>query len=50
MIFKVVVEPRAILDIQDAIDYYESKQSGLGKYFYQIIEDYIETLTRSPFF
>ena len=34
MIFEVVIEPRAILDIQDAIDYYESKQIGLGDYFY----------------
>jgi toxin ParE1/3/4 len=32
MIFKIVIEPRALLDIQDGIDYYESKQSGLGEY------------------
>ena len=34
MIYKVVIEPRAILDIQDAIDYYDSKQNGLGTYFF----------------
>lgn len=50
MIFEVVIEPRAILDIQDAIDYYEAKQSGLGEYFHQIIDDHIETLTKNPFF
>jgi len=50
MIYKVVIEPRAILDIQDAIDYYESKQSGLGEYFYQVIDEHIDTLTKSPFF
>jgi toxin ParE1/3/4 len=42
MIFEVVIEPRAILDIQDAIDYYESKQSGLGEYFYEVIDGHIE--------
>jgi len=50
MIFEVVIEPRALLDIQDAISYYESKKSGLGEYFYQVIEDHIETLTKNPFF
>jgi hypothetical protein len=50
MIYKVVIEPRAILDIQDAIDYYDSKQNGLGKYFLQVVEEHIITLTKSPFF
>lgn len=50
MIFEVVIEPRAILDIQDAIDYYESKQIGLGEYFYQVIDEHIEALTKNPFF
>ena len=43
MIFEVVIEPRAILDIQDAVDYYESKQNGLGEHFYQVIDDHIES-------
>jgi hypothetical protein len=46
MIYKVVIDPRAILDIQDAIDYYESKQNGLGEYFYQVVEEHIETLAK----
>ncbi|SCY21893.1 ParE toxin of type II toxin-antitoxin system, parDE [Flavobacterium anhuiense] len=50
MIFEVVIEPRAILDIQDAIDYYESKQVGLGEYFYQTVDENIERLTKNPFF
>ena len=50
MIYKVVIEPRAILDMQDAIDYYESKQIGLGEYFYQMVEEHIETLSKSPYF
>ena len=50
MIYKVVIEPRAILDLQDAIDYYESKQNGLGEYFCQVVDEHVETLTKSPFF
>ena len=50
MIYKVVIEPRAILDIQDAIDYYDSKHNGLGTYFFQVIEEHILTLTKSTFF
>jgi toxin ParE1/3/4 len=50
MIYKVVIEPRAILDLQEAIDYYDSKQSGLGEYFYQVVDKHIETLVKSPFF
>ncbi len=50
MIYKVVIEPRAIIDIQDAIDYYDSKQHGLGEYFYQVVEEHIETLAKNPFF
>ncbi|TPG43831.1 type II toxin-antitoxin system RelE/ParE family toxin [Flavobacterium pectinovorum] len=44
------MEPRALPDIQDAIDYYESKQIGLGDYFYQVIDEHIDTLTLNPFF
>ncbi|TDD96941.1 hypothetical protein [Flavobacterium cellulosilyticum] len=50
MIYKVVIEPRAILDIQDAINYYDSKQDGLGELFYQVVDQHIKTLTKSPFF
>lgn len=50
MIFEVVIEPRAILDIQEAINYYESKQENLGEHFYQVINEHIEILTQNPFF
>lgn len=33
MTFSTVLDPRAIQDIQQAIDYYEEKQSGLGEQF-----------------
>ncbi|MCD9575765.1 type II toxin-antitoxin system RelE/ParE family toxin [Flavobacterium soyae] len=50
MIFNIVIEPRALADIQEAIDYYESKQSGLGEYFYQVIDEHLDTLSKNPFF
>lgn len=45
MIFEVIIEPRAILGLQGAIYYCESKQSGLGEYFYQVIDEHVEVLT-----
>ena len=50
MIYKIVIKPRAIIDIQKAIDYYESKQIGLGEYFYQIVDEHIGAITKNPFF
>ncbi|UUF12145.1 MULTISPECIES: type II toxin-antitoxin system RelE/ParE family toxin [Flavobacterium] len=50
MIFNIVIEPRALVDIQEAIDYYESKQNGLGEYFYQVIDEHLDTLSENPFF
>ncbi|WPO77317.1 type II toxin-antitoxin system RelE/ParE family toxin [Flavobacterium sp. KACC 22761] len=50
MSFEVVIEPRALADIQDAIDYYESKQVGLGDCFYQVVDDHLNTLSINPFF
>lgn len=50
MKFKVVIEPRAILDIQEAVDYYDSRQVGLGEYFYETLDSHIETLKINPFF
>lgn len=44
------MEPRAILDIQEAVDYYDFKQIGLGDYFYQAFEEHIEVLSKNPFF
>ena len=37
-IFSLTIEPEALVDIQNAIDYYNSCQSGLGKRFYKAIE------------
>ena len=50
MKFKIVIEPRAIFDIQDAVDYYDSRQKGLGEYFYDTLNVHIESLKINPFF
>jgi hypothetical protein len=50
MSFKIVIEPRAIFDIQEAVDYYDFKQIGLGEYFIQAFEEHIEILRKNPFF
>jgi toxin ParE1/3/4 len=50
MSYKIVIEPRAIADIQNAVDYYEVKREDLGAYFYQIVDEYIESIAKNPFF
>ena len=50
MNYKIVIEPRAIIDIQDAVDYYDFKKVGLGEYFYNALEEHIEILAKSPLF
>lgn len=50
MNYKIVIEPRAIIDIQDAVNYYDFKKVGLGEYFYNALEEHIEILSKSPLF
>ena len=50
MNYKVVIEPRALIDIQDAVDYYDSKSEGLGIRFYNTLESHIRILAKTPFF
>ncbi|MEM6264299.1 MAG: hypothetical protein AAGI38_17430 [Bacteroidota bacterium] len=33
MAYLVVIDPAAIVDIQQAVDYYETQQPGLGQRF-----------------
>lgn len=50
MTFTVVIEPRALADIQTAIDYYEEQQTGLCKKFNSVLDKHIGTLKTNPFF
>ena len=50
MSYKIVIEPRAIFDIQNAVDYYDLKQVGFCEYFYQSLEEAIEVLSKNTSF
>ncbi len=41
MPFKIKLEPEAVADIQDAIDWYNEQQSGLGKNIIQKSSTYL---------
>ena len=50
MNYAVVIEPRALDEIQEAIDYYNLISPRLGEKFYAELDSYFETLARSPKF
>ncbi len=50
MVFKIKLEPLVILDIEEAIEFYNKKQIGLGKRFHQTIKLAFETLALNPFY
>ena len=41
---KLTIEPEAQIEIEDAIDWYESKQKGLGLEFFNYLDGYFKTL------
>jgi len=48
MVFKV--NPQAKIDIQDQIHFYNDKQKGLGKRFYNDVKSTFKTIRKNPFF
>ncbi len=50
MNFSLVIETRAIGDIQEAIDYYDGQQPGLGERFKGALNKRLLTLEKNPFF
>lgn len=50
MAFRVDIENRAYLQIQEAIDYFNSLESNLGESFYLEFCSAIDTLEINPFF
>jgi toxin ParE1/3/4 len=48
--YSVVIEPRALFDIQDAINYYDDIKIGLGEVFYDIVNEYIDAIAINPFY
>ncbi|MCH8557033.1 MAG: type II toxin-antitoxin system RelE/ParE family toxin [Balneolia bacterium] len=50
MAFRIVVDPRAIDDIQQAIAFLDEKQPGLGKRFDAELNKFVLRLGKNPFF
>ena len=50
MSFKIIIGPEARLDIQEAIDWYNKQQKGLGKKFHSTVLKHINSLIKNPNF
>ena len=50
MSFSVLIDKRAIKDLQQAISYYDDQQIGLGKRFADEVDNYIVILSENPFY
>jgi toxin ParE1/3/4 len=48
--YKIAIEPRAFGEIQQAIDYYNERQKGLGKRFLSSVKKTVEIIRESPFY
>ncbi|MCB0430805.1 MAG: type II toxin-antitoxin system RelE/ParE family toxin [Flavobacteriales bacterium] len=50
MLYVLVLDPLAIRDIQQAIDYYDEQKAGLGSRFENALNKHLLTLEKNPFF
>ena len=50
MTYLLEIDERAFKDIQNAVDYYNDRQAGLGKRFYRSYKKALGTLKRNPYF
>jgi toxin ParE1/3/4 len=48
MNYEILLQSEAVIDIQDAFDWYELQRSGLGSEFMNEVEDGLEKLSRHP--
>jgi hypothetical protein len=46
MRFVVVIDPLAIRDIQETINYYDEQSNGLGKRFESVLNSHFSTLKK----
>ena len=47
--YELVITPRAIKEIQNAVDFYNSRQRGLGRRFYMDIKRQLSAIAKNPF-
>ena len=45
--FTIEIEPEAFEDIQEVVDYYNQKQDGLGKHFFDTINQHFDFLKKN---
>lgn len=45
--FHLDIEPEAVDDIQEAVDYYNRKKSGLGKRFFKTVDKHFDFLKKN---
>jgi toxin ParE1/3/4 len=50
MAFKLAIDIRALQDVQEAINYYDQQQLGLGRHFEIILNNHLQILQKNPFF
>jgi toxin ParE1/3/4 len=50
MAYNIIIEPVALQDIQQAIDYYDEQQIGLGEKFEAALNKHLTALEKNPFF
>ncbi len=46
--YKLKIEPEALTDIQNATDWYNEAQAGLGKRFHNTVIKQIDSLGKNP--
>ena len=50
MKFNTILDPRAIEEVQEAIDYYDEQLIGLGEKFEADLNRHIKSLAKNPFY
>jgi plasmid stabilization system protein ParE len=50
VVYTIVLDPRAIRDIQQAIEYYDEQVPGLGEKFVGVLNKQLLLLEKNPFF
>ena len=48
--YSVFIEKRALGDVQEAFDYYNSQQFGLGDKFLSVIDKHFQSISQNPFY
>jgi hypothetical protein len=48
MKYDLVIKEEAIVDMQQAYDYYEERKTGLGERFLNTLEEYLGRVRKNP--